>query len=148
MQTHEDIMNIYFLFNEELKRKEDFRKNIDDKIKDFDYYSIKNVILLEEKSDMVMHDILFEVAKKSLHKTQLYYYIDKEELSLINQLIDDDFDYKYYHLSNYNNLLLDFSFKFWTVTPEAEQVMSKLIEKSVSFSREETEKTLEKIKEW
>lgn len=148
MQTHEEIMNIYFLFKDELKRKEDFRKSIDNNLQEFDYYLIKNMVLLEEKSDIVMHDILLDVAKKSLNKTQLYYYIEKEELKLITELINNDFQYKYYHINNYNNVLLDFSFKFWNVTPETDKVMSLLIKKSIEYSKEETYSTLEKIKEW
>jgi len=148
MQSHENIMEIYFLFNEELKRKENFRKSIDKEIQDFDYYSIKNMISMEEKSDIVMQDVLLEMAKKSLNKTPIYYHMEKEELDIISQLIDDDFQYKYYHLSNYNNVLLDFSFKFWTIKPEVEKVMLQLIEKAIEYSSEDTLITLQKIKEW
>lgn len=148
MQTHEDIMNVYFLFKEELSRKEEFRKNIDEKIKDFDYYTVKNMTLMEEKSDIVMHDILLEMAKKSLSKTPIYYHLEKEDIMLFCDLINEDFDDKYYHISNYHNLLLDFSMKFWTVKPEYEKVMSLLIEKSLEHSVEDTKKTLENIKEW
>lgn len=149
MQTHEQIMQTFLIFSQEIERKEEFRKTINQTLQEYDYYKIKNLMELEDKSQWILQDTIAEIAKKSMKSTDLYFHIEKENFDLIlNNIESEDFKYELYYIDTYNNLLKDIVYKFWSPNVEKEKIVSKIIEKSVEFSVEKTKQTFKYIKDY
>ncbi len=128
MQTHEQIMQTFFLFSQEMERKEEFKNNINSLIQDYDYYKIKNLLELEDKSQWILKDTLIDIAKSSMKRTNLYHHIEKENIGLImSEIESEDFKYEFYYIDNYNNLLKDIVYKFWKPSIEKEEIVAKII---------------------
>lgn len=149
MQTHEQIMKTFILFSQEIERKEKFKKNMTPLIQEYDYYKLRNLLDLEDKSQWIMQDTLIDIAKDSMKRTNLYHHIEKENLDLINSEIEsEDFKYELYYINSYNNLLKDIVYKFWKPTIEKEKIVANIIEKSMIFSLEKTKEIFKYIKNY
>lgn len=149
MKNHTAIMQAYFLFEEELQRKETFRKSMEGTFREFEFNEIKNIFEIEEKTDKVLKNSLTILITQSMKRTDLYYFLEKEDVGALQSLLEsNEFKYELYYINEYCNVITDMANKFWVITPAVENVASLLIEKAMEYSSEKTKKVCQAISKW
>lgn len=149
MQNHETIMQTYFIFEEELERKENFRKNMEVTFREFEFNEIKSIFEIEEKTNKVLKNSLKTLINQSMKRTDLYYFLEKEDVGALQSLIEsNEFKYELYYINEYSNVITDMVNKFWVITPSVEKVVSLLIKKAMEYSTQKTQKVCQAINKW
>lgn len=147
--NHEKTMNIFFIFMQEQERRQEFRKNTEIMMSDYEYYQLNNMLELEDKSQTIIKQELLEIAKKSMDKTIIYQNLMNKETEVVIDLVEEeDFKFELFYLDSYNNILKKVTEVYWKPTIKEEKLLELLIKKSLEYSREKTFKTLEYIKKW
>ena len=143
-------MENYWIFQSEIKRREKFILSVQDKVNCYELYNIKSIIELNRNSDTILENTFLEIIQKSLKQTNLYYFLENKsnnedyDLERINDIINENFDYKYYYINYYQNPISEFKSKYLN-NVKTEKIMHELIQKSFEFSLKETKQTLDNI---
>lgn len=149
MKTHEEIMQSFWLFSKELERREKFKKKVDSITQHYEYYKVKNILDLEDKSQHILRDELVSLARESLKKTYIYELLEKKETeNLLEKIMSETFQYELYYIDKYNNLIKDVTTKYYSPDQKVFQLLKILIQKGMNKSFVETNEILNYIKKW
>lgn len=149
MKTHEEIMKSFWLFCKEIERRENFKKKASSIIHDYEYYKVRNILDLDDKSQHILKDELVSMARESVKKTFIYELLEKKETdNLLTKIQDKNFQYQLYYIDKYNNLITDITSKYYDPDYQVYEILKILIEKGMKQSFVQTNEVLEYIKKW
>lgn len=149
MKTHEENMKSFWFFSKEIERREKFKKKATSITDDYTYYKLRNILELDEKSQLILRDELISIARESLKKTFIYELLEKKETeSLLEKVNSEDFKYNLYYIDKYNNLIKDITIKYYNPDQQVYELLTVLIAKGMKNSFVKTKEILDYIKKY
>lgn len=147
--NHIEIMETYQTILDELERKSIFRKNMETTLQSYEFHTFRNILEIEEKTDIVLKNNIVDIASKSMKKTDLYFFLEQSNTEAIISLVEsDNFKYELYYINQYTNLLKDIVNKYWNPHQKAEELIALVIKKGMEKDHNKTKEVCTDIKLW